>query len=396
MTATTSLPVSAGSRVLVLGPPARADELGQLLQGEGLCTVTEQTDPTAVGAADMAVLDLPFGGSAALETLAFWQRLPEDQRPAVLSLYVDPAHRPLALSVGDALRVPYDGQEFKDRVLALVRWHSSWRRALIATRKLDEARALLRETEERLSKIEARTAAATKSNSEIAAYLAHELRTPLNVILGFSDILKEQRFGPVGNARYVGYAVDIYNSAAHLARVCEDAMNLAKAEAGQDQLKIENVDIVAVFDRAVSMVRGLSESSGVRLKVEIEPEFPMLRTDGSKLLQIVLNLATNAIKFTPSGGRVKLKARTDRARGALILIIRDTGIGMAQQDVATAMRPFGQVGQPIRGRPQGIGLGLPLTRAIVERLGGRLGIATQPGAGTVITVQFPNVIAAAA
>ena len=389
-----SSPAPTEPRVLILGAPTLAREVDRLV-GEHLRLCVEPPELANVRATDMVVLDLASGGPVALETLAFWRNLPEDERPAVLSLYVDVAHRSLALSVGDAIRVPYDPAEFKDRVVGLARWHASWRRAVIANRKLNEARVLLRDAEDRLLKLEARDRPEKKDDSEITAYLAHEVRTPLNAILGFSEILKDQRFGPLGN-RYAGYAADIHRSATHLARVCDDALDLAKAESARAPAAVEQVKVDDIFDHAISMVQSLAEESGVRIKVEVEPGFPELRTCGSKLLQIVLNLTTNAIKFTPSGGRVKLKARMDRFRGAMILVIRDTGIGMTADDVAVALRPFGQVGQPLRGRPQGAGLGLPLTRALVERLGGQLEIVTHPGLGTTITVILPREIAAAA
>lgn len=387
---------SSELRVLVFGTPALKRELEQLLVGEDLKVSAERSELRRVRANDMIVLDLAFGGPNALDALTYWRRLPEDERPAVLSLYADAAHRPLALSVGDAIRVPYDTGELKDRVIGLSRWHASWHRAVVATRKLNEARLLLREAEERMSRLEARDKARQKNDREVTAYLAHEVRTPLNAILGFSEILKDQRFGPLGDPRYPGYAADIHNSATHLASVCDDALDYAKAEAGREPIEVETVSVAEIFDRAVAMVNGLAATSGVRLKVEVERGFPELRTDGSKLLQVVLNLATNAIKFTPSGGAVKLKARMDKFRGAMILVIRDTGIGMTPGDVSVAMQPFGQVGQPLRGRPQGTGLGLPLTRALVEKLGGQLEIVSQPGQGTVVTVLLPRDIAAAA
>jgi signal transduction histidine kinase len=396
MSASSSSPAAAESRVLVFGTSALQRDLEQLLVGEDLRVGAAPAELGRVRANDMIVLDLAFGGPSALDALSFWRRLPDDERPAVLSLYADAAQRPIALSVGDAIRAPYDAAELKDRVIGLSRWHASWHRAVIATRKLNEARALLREAEERMSRLEARDKARQKNDREVTAYLAHEVRTPLNAILGFSEILKDQRFGPLGDPRYPGYATDIHSSAKHLAAVCDDALDFAKAEAGREPITVETVSVSEIFDRAVSMVHGLAESSGVRLKVEVEPGFPELRTDGSKLLQVVLNLTTNAIKFTPSGGAVKLKARLDKFRGAMILVIRDTGIGMTPGEVSVAMQPFGQVGQPLRGRPQGTGLGLPLTRALVEKLGGQLEIVTQPGAGTVITVLLPREIAAAA
>ncbi len=384
------------SRVLVLGQAALRRELEQLLVGEELRVDAEPPELGRVRSNDMIVLDLAFGGPTALDALAYWRRLPDDERPAVLCLYADASHRPLALSVGDAIRVPHDPSELKDRVIGLSRWHASWHRAVIATRKLNEARALLREAEERMSRLEARDKARQANDREVTAYLAHEIRTPLNAILGFSEILRDQRFGPLGDPRYPGYAADIHASATHLAGVCDDALDFAKAEAGREPITVEAVSVADIFDRAISMVHGLAESSGVRLKVEVERGFPELRTDGSKLLQVVLNLATNAIKFTPSGGSVKLKARFDKFRGAMILVIRDTGIGMTPGELSVAMQPFGQIGKPLRGRPQGSGLGLPLTRALVEKLGGQLEIVSQPGAGTVVTVLLPRELAAAA
>ncbi|MBM3546633.1 MAG: HAMP domain-containing histidine kinase [Alphaproteobacteria bacterium] len=390
-------PPAAEPRVLVLGAPSLARELEPLLAGTELRVTAEPLESGKVRASDLVVLDLSTGGSAALSMLIAWSRLPDEQRPAALALYDNPAHRPVALSIGDAVRIPHEAGELKDRVIGLSRWHASWHRAVVAARKLNEARALLREAEERFAALEARNQAQQRSDAEVAAYLAHEIRTPLNAIMGFSEILKAQHFGPLGDPRYPGYAADIHRSATHLARVCEDALALAKAEAGAaEPIAAETVSVGDIFDQAIAMVRDLAGDSGVRLKVEVEPNFPELRTDGSKLLQIVLNLATNAIKFTPSGGRVKLKARVDRLRGAMILVIRDTGIGMAPDDVPTALKPFGQVGRPIDGRPQGAGLGLPLTRSLVERLGGQLEIVTRPGGGTVVTVLLPRELSEAA
>ena len=396
MTATSSKLVPSEPRILVLGAPSLARELDRLLTGEEFRLSAEPPEPATVRATDTIVLDLASGGPLALERLTFWRELPEDERPAILSIYVDPAHRPLALSVGDAIRAPYDPAELRDRVAGLARGRVSWRRTFVAKRKLDKARALLREAADRLATLEAHNQVPQSSDRQVPAYLAHEIRTPLNAILGFSEILKDQCFGPLGHARYPGYAADIHNAATHLARICENTLNLAKAEADCPPTTVEPVKVRDIFDRAVTMVHGLAVSSGVRLKVEIDPDFPELRADGSKLLQIVLNLTTNAIKFTPSGGRVKLKAMVDRARRAMILVIRDNGMGMSRDDVAVALTPFGQVGQPLRGRPQGAGLGLPLTRDMVERMGGQLEIVTRPGTGTIVTVLLPASLAKAA
>jgi signal transduction histidine kinase len=377
---------AAATSVIVLGSPVLARDISRMLNRDAVSALVDPAERDRVRSSDVAVLDLAAWGAAGREALSAWRNSAEAERPTVLTLYQDPDDRAAALALGDALRSPADAGELKDRLTALIRAHRARREALATSRKLADARALLHGAEDRLSKLEAVTR--TGNIGRIVTDLAHELKTPLNAVLGYAELIRDQHFGAIENPRYVRYAAEIHEAASHLARLCDGAMGLARADS--DRVVVEDVRIDEVFERARSMLQGLAEKSGVRLKIEIEPGFPVLRTDGAKVMQIVLNLAGNAIKFTPAGGRVKVKARMDKLRGAMILVICDTGVGMSEDEIAIAKQPFGQVGNRLADRPRGIGVGLPLTQALVERLGGQLEIVSRPGAGTVVTVLLPS------
>jgi two-component system, cell cycle sensor histidine kinase PleC len=167
-------------------------------------------------------------------------------------------------------------------------------------------------------------------------------------------------------------------------------LDLAKAQAGQEELSLAMVDVAGVIEESVKLLSQQAEAGGVKLKATIRPGLEQIETDRTRLLQVVLNTASNAVKFTPSGGTVTIEAGPDPEHGALIVIVRDTGIGIDPKDMDTVMRPFGQVRQAQRGRPKGTGLGMPLTRHYVELLGGTLSIASRPGEGTVVTIRLPR------
>lgn len=255
--------------------------------------------------------------------------------------------------------------------------------------RLQDALALLEKAEQKL----ARRAEPDPGNSqlEILANATHELRTPLNAIIGFSDLLCSQAHGALGDARYGEYAQDIQDAAHHLLALVEGTLDLARAEAGHEELDIRDIDIGSTVLNSTRLVRQLAENAGVRLETLL-PDTPLhIRTDPDKIRQILLNLTSNAIKFTPPGGVVTVAVDSSADGGAVILVIRDTGFGMAAQDIPVAMRPFGQVKQAERPHPKGTGLGLPLTNRFVKMLGGVLDIDSQPGKGTTVTVRLPPV-----
>lgn len=239
--------------------------------------------------------------------------------------------------------------------------------------------------------LEAKNAAeeANRTKSEFLAQMSHELRTPLNAILGFSEIMQREALGPIGTAQYREYANDIATSAAHLSQMINDVLDVAKLEAGKFQIYEDVVRPAELIERALRIVRPRADDGGVALLGGEAEDAPTLIADSKKLLQILLNLLSNAIKFTPAGGRVSLQAGLDQRDGTYRLSVTDTGIGMSAADQEIALSPFGQVDSSLARRYEGTGLGLPLSKALVELHGGRLRIDSAPDAGTTVHVILP-------
>ena len=203
--------------------------------------------------------------------------------------------------------------------------------------------------------------AASRTKSEFLANMSHELRTPLNAIMGFSEVIKAQMFGPAGVPQYVDYAGDIYASGAHLLEIINDILDLSKVEAGKLEVVEERLDLRAVADSVFQLVKGRADERGVKLMHDIAEDLPRLYADKRKLKQMLLNLLSNAIKFTHHGGAVDLNARL-ADDGGLELCVRDTGIGIAPDQLDHVLAPFGQVDSALAREHQGTGLGLPLVQ----------------------------------
>jgi signal transduction histidine kinase len=229
---------------------------------------------------------------------------------------------------------------------------------------------------------------ASRAKSTFLATISHELRTPLNAIIGFSDILKNQMFGPLGSTRYRGYADDIHGSAVHLLSLVNDLLDLAKAEAGKHELHEDKLDVGEIAGTCRRLIAERAHDAGVRLDVVDRLDGRLFRGDERKMRQIILNLLSNSVKFTPTGGLVTIDVGLSED-GGLQLEVRDTGIGMAAADIAKALEPFGQVSDVMTRETGGTGLGLPLTVKLVELHDGRLAIESAPGNGTTVTLRFP-------
>ncbi len=238
--------------------------------------------------------------------------------------------------------------------------------------------------------LEAKNAAeeANRTKSEFLAQMSHELRTPLNAILGFSEIMQREALGPIGTPQYRDYVNDIATSATHLSQMINDVLDVAKLEAGKFQIYEDVVRPSEMAARALRIVRPRADDGGVTLRGGEPTEAVTLIADSQKLLQTLLNLLSNAIKFTPAGGRVALRTGID-GDGAYRLSVSDTGIGMSAEDQQIALAPFGQVDSSLARRYEGTGLGLPLSKALVELHGGRLEIDSAPDAGTTVHVVLP-------
>ncbi len=263
-----------------------------------------------------------------------------------------------------------------------------------AAERLHASITELEDREEKLSQLArkyeiamTRAEAANQAKSEFLANMSHELRTPLNAINGFSEIMAGEMFGPLGDPKYKGYAADILKSGQHLLSLINDILDMAKIEAGKLTLHYEPVSLKEVVQDAARLMRGRVQEAGLNLLVDV-PDLPEIEADHRGLKQVLLNLISNAVKFTPEGGDVVVgvsQLGPDRVRVA----VTDTGIGIAQEDVARLARPFEQVEGQHSKTTQGTGLGLALTRSLIELHGGDLTIDSEPGRGTTVSFDLP-------
>ena len=237
---------------------------------------------------------------------------------------------------------------------------------------------------------ERRALAASQAKSEFLARLSHELRTPLNAVIGFSEMLMMEVWGPLGGERYKGYAGDIHVAGKHLLSLINEVLDLSKVEAGRFELRDEIVALCEVVPQCMGLLAERANRAGITLSANLPDTMPSLRADPRVLRQILLNLLSNAVKFTPAGGQVITSARvTDD--GWLALAVADTGIGIAASDFARVLEPFGQVDseQARLHSGQSTGLGLPLTRRFAELHDGKLVLESEMGKGTVVMALFP-------
>jgi signal transduction histidine kinase len=228
---------------------------------------------------------------------------------------------------------------------------------------------------------------ANQHKSEFLANMSHELRTPLNAIIGFSEVLIERMFGEL-NEKQDDYLKDIFSSGKHLLSLINDILDLSKIEAGRMELDVENFDVPAALGNALTLVRERAQRHGIALGLQVAPELGAIRADERKFKQILLNLLTNAVKFTPDGGKVEVRAGL--RDGVLEVAVSDTGIGIAQADQAAVFEEFKQVGRHYTNKQEGTGLGLALTRRFVELHGGTLTLESAPGQGSTFTFTLPS------
>lgn len=229
---------------------------------------------------------------------------------------------------------------------------------------------------------------ADRAKSTFLANTSHELRTPLNAIIGFSEVIREETFGPIGNARYLEYLKDIHDSGRHLLHIINDILDLSKIEAGKATLdREEPVELGPVLEAAARMVQPRAAIEGIGLSLELGQNLPPVSGSARMLQQVFINLLANAVKFTPTGGSVSV--RTPQRGDEVAITISDTGIGMSDADIEVALTAFGQVDSNMARRYEGTGLGLPLAKAIIELHRGRLEIDSGRGRGTTMLVILP-------
>jgi PAS domain S-box-containing protein len=229
---------------------------------------------------------------------------------------------------------------------------------------------------------------ASSAKSEFLAKISHEMRTPLNAIIGFSEVMMTERFGPVGNERYRDYLKDISNSGSHLVSLLNDLLDLSKIEAGKMELSFERVNLNDVTQQSVAIMQPQAARARVIVRSALSMTVPSIIADERSVRQIVLNLLSNSIKFTGAGGQVIVSTAATE-RGEVMLRVRDTGIGMSAKDIEVALQPFRQLTVSARAGDNGTGLGLPLTKALVEANKARFSIKSAVNAGTLVEIVFP-------
>lgn len=229
---------------------------------------------------------------------------------------------------------------------------------------------------------------ANKSKSVFLANMSHELRTPLNSIIGFSATMKEQMFGKHTDPKYVDYSHNIFQSGQHLLSLISDILDVSKIEAGEASVHETDIAIPEIIQICVTMMKAQADAKNVLIEAELPPDLPVLHADSRQLKQIILNLLSNAVKFTLDGGIVRIIAKLDNLKNVQIAI-EDNGIGIGAEDLQRVLEPFGRVQSDATRTQPGTGLGLPLSKKLVELHGGFMVLTSELGKGTVVTITFP-------
>ena len=256
----------------------------------------------------------------------------------------------------------------------------------VSRRELEQQKQQLVDLAEKYALEKNRAEAANRAKSEFLANISHELRTPLNAVIGFSEVMQQSLFGPLGHPKYQEYARDILASGNYLLEVINDILDMSKIEAGRMSLDVGRVDLADIVADSMKVVSQAAAERNITL-ARHGPQHLPLEADRRALKQVFLNLLSNAVKFTRDGGSVDV--HLSRARGYVKIAIRDTGIGIAEADIAKLGRPFEQVENQFSKSYQGSGLGLAISRALVELHGGTLRITSREGQGTTVACMLP-------
>lgn len=254
--------------------------------------------------------------------------------------------------------------------------------------KVERDDAIRRVGEQKNAKDEAD--GANQAKSAFLTNMSHELRTPLNAIIGFSEVIRDEIFGPIANDKYKEYLTDIHFSAQHLLEIINDVLDMSKIEAGKFVLVENDIDLPALFTSVKRIIAERAQAKGIIFITDLDEHIPNIHADKRVMRQILLNLLSNAIKFSTAGDTVTLSAHITPT-GAMDIVVKDTGYGIAQDNINRVLEPFNQAYDPLISNGQnGTGLGLSLTKAMAQLHGGTLTIHSKLGEGTTVSVQLPE------
>ena len=249
--------------------------------------------------------------------------------------------------------------------------------------------------QEELRRAKEQADTANRAKSEFLGTMSHELRTPLNAIIGFTELMKDEVMGPIGNPQYRSYIADIHFSSTHLLNLINDILDVTKAEAGKLELQEDVFDLRPVVEAVVRVSGPPIDKAGLAVALDFPTALPLLRADERKVRQVFFNLIGNAAKFTPAGGRIEIIGRSDE-HSSIAVTVKDSGIGIAPENLARVLEPFVQIRNPLSTQHAGTGLGLPAAKRIMELHQGTLSLESRIGVGTAATVTFPPERAVAA
>ena len=230
---------------------------------------------------------------------------------------------------------------------------------------------------------------ASDQKTDFLAKISHEIRTPLNAIIGFSEIMLEERFGKIAIDRYREYLRDINRSGSHVLELVNDLLDISKIEAGKLELDFSEVKLNDIIAEGVALTQPQANRDHIIIRTSLSGAVPPVVADPRSVRQIILNLVSNAIKYTKSGGQVIVSTVFEET-GEVVLRVRDTGIGMSESEITTALMPFRRVQTIAHHQGEGTGLGLPLTKALVEANRAQFSIESTPGEGTLVEIYFPS------
>lgn len=243
--------------------------------------------------------------------------------------------------------------------------------------------------EEQLEDARRQAEAANNAKSEFLSTMSHELRTPLNAVIGFSEVIGDQLFGPVGHAKYLEYAKDIQASGRHLLDMINDILDISRIESGKLELADEPVALEEVVEQALQMIEARARQAGVRIETYLQTTLPTFVGDRRAMTQVLLNLLSNAVKFTPRGGRVAVSASI-APDGGVCMQVADTGVGIPAEDLSELMQPFVQANNQTAASEGGAGLGLYLVKRLVQEQDGDFNLESEEGKGAVATITLPS------